>query len=183
MKIETNASKMAQLIDGLLDFSRLARAESVSTEIDMTSLARTVAAELAGEPASRTIDIVIGELPPVVGDEAMLRQVWANLISNAIKFSAPRPRPKIEIGGEPREGERLYHVRDNGVGFDMTYGEKLFGVFNRLHRADEFPGVGVGLALTRRIVARHGGRIWAESRNGEGATFTFALPATAKRAA
>jgi light-regulated signal transduction histidine kinase (bacteriophytochrome) len=114
----------------------------------------------------------------------MLRQVWANLISNAIKFSAPRPAPRIEIGGESREGERLYHVRDNGVGFDMTYAEKLFGVFNRLHRADEFPGVGVGLALTRRIVTRHGGRIWAESRDGEGATFHFALPATpAKRAA
>ena len=184
MKIETNASKMAQLIDGLLDFSRLARAESVATEIDMGALARAVAGELAGEPESRKVEIGIGSLPPVVGDEAMLRQVWANLISNAIKFSAPSPRPRIEISGETRDNERIYHVRDNGVGFDMTYAEKLFGVFNRLHRADEFPGVGVGLALTRRIVTRHGGRIWAESRDGEGATFTFALPGTpVKRAA
>jgi len=184
MKIETNASKMAQLIDGLLDFSRLARAESVSTEIDMTALARGVAAELAGEPAGRSVEIVVGNLPGVVGDEAMLRQVWANLISNAIKFSAPRAAPRIDIGGEARDGERVFHVRDNGVGFDMTYAEKLFGVFNRLHRTDEFPGVGVGLALTRRIVTRHGGRIWADSRDGEGATFHFALPATpVKRAA
>jgi len=184
MKIETNASKMAQLIDGLLDFSRLARAESMSTEIDMSALVRAVAAELAGEPDSRKVDIVVGPLPPVVGDEAMLRQVWANLISNAIKFSAPRATPRIDIGGEARETERIYHVTDNGVGFDMTYAEKLFGVFNRLHRADEFPGVGVGLALTRRIVARHGGRIWAESRDGAGATFHFALPAgPARRAA
>jgi light-regulated signal transduction histidine kinase (bacteriophytochrome) len=184
MKIETNASKMAQLIDGLLDFSRLARAESVATEIDMSGLARAVAGELAGEAESRKVDVTIGTLPPVVGDEAMLRQVWANLISNAIKFSAPSPHPRIEISGETRESERIYRVRDNGVGFDMTYAEKLFGVFNRLHRADEFPGVGVGLALTRRIVTRHGGRIWAESRDGEGATFSFALPATpVKRAA
>ena len=184
MKIETNASKMAQLIDGLLDFSRLARAESLSTEVDMGALARAVAAELAGEPDTRKVDIAVGTLPPVVGDEAMLRQVWANLISNAIKFSAPHAAPRIEIGGESRDAERVYHVRDNGVGFDMTYAEKLFGVFNRLHRADEFPGVGVGLALTRRIVTRHGGRIWAESRDGEGAVFHFALPASpVKRAA
>jgi len=184
MKIETNASKMAQLIDGLLDFSRLARAESVATEIDMAGLARAVAGELAGEEGSRRMEITIGALPRVVGDEAMLRQVWANLISNAIKFSAPNPSPHIDISGESRDNERIYRVHDNGVGFDMTYAEKLFGVFNRLHRADEFPGVGVGLALTRRIVARHGGRIWAESRDGQGATFTFALPATpVKRAA
>jgi light-regulated signal transduction histidine kinase (bacteriophytochrome) len=181
MKIETNAAKMAQLIDGLLDFSRLARAESVSTEVDMGALARSVADELAGEASVRKVEILIGSLPRVVGDEAMLRQVWANLISNAIKFSAPRPAPRIEVTGEQADGEAVFHVRDNGVGFDMDYAGKLFGVFNRLHRADEFPGVGVGLALTRRIVARHGGRVWAESASGEGAVFHFALPAAAAR--
>jgi light-regulated signal transduction histidine kinase (bacteriophytochrome) len=176
MKIETNAAKMAQLIDGLLDFSRLARAESVSTEVDMQALARSVATELAGEQgAGRTV--AIGEVPRVVGDEAMLRQVWVNLIANALKFSALRAKPRVDIEGEPHGSEVVFHVRDNGVGFDMAYAEKLFGVFNRLHRADEFPGVGVGLALTRRIVLRHGGRIWAESRPGEGAAFHFALPA------
>jgi len=183
MKIETNAAKMAQLIDGLLDFSRLARAESVSAEVDMAALARGVALELAGDERSRTVELTIGELPRVVGDEPMLRQVWANLISNALKFSAPRATPCVAITGEARDGEVVFHVRDNGVGFDMTYAEKLFGVFNRLHRADEFPGVGVGLALTRRIVLRHGGRIWAES-NEEGTVFHFALPAApARRAA
>jgi signal transduction histidine kinase len=184
MKIETNAAKMAQLIDGLLDFSRLARAESVSAEVDMAALVRSVVTELAGDERSRRPAIVVGELPRVVGDEAMLRQVWVNLVSNALKFSAPRGDARIEIDAAARDGEIVFNVRDNGVGFDMTYAEKLFGVFNRLHRADEFPGVGVGLALTRRIVTRHGGRIWAESRPGEGAVFHFSLPATpARRAA
>jgi light-regulated signal transduction histidine kinase (bacteriophytochrome) len=177
MKIETNASKMAQLIDGLLDFSRLARAESMKTEIDMTALAGSVAQELAGDEGSRRTVIEIAPLPRAMGDEAMMRQVWANLIANAVKFSAPRPTPRVSIIGQAGDGEVVYHVRDNGVGFDMAYVEKLFGVFNRLHRADEFPGVGVGLALTRRIILRHGGRIWAESDGDAGAVFHFALPA------
>jgi light-regulated signal transduction histidine kinase (bacteriophytochrome) len=181
MKIETNASKMAQLIDGLLDFSRLARAESVSTEVDMTALARSVAADLIGEAPPRKIDVSVTDMPRVMGDEAMLRQVWANLISNALKFSSPRADPAIRIEGERHDGEIVFHVRDNGVGFDMQYAGKLFGVFNRLHRADEFPGVGVGLALTRRIVMRHGGRIWAESGADGGAVFHFALPAAPAR--
>jgi len=181
MKIETNAAKMAQLIDGLLDFSRLARAESMSTEVDMEALARAVAAELAGDDAGRRAAIEIAALPKVVGDEPMLRQVWMNLLSNALKFSAPATVARIVVSGETGDGEAVFHVRDNGVGFDMAYAEKLFGVFNRLHRADEFPGVGVGLALTRRIVLRHGGRIWAESRPGEGAAFHFALPVAAGR--
>jgi signal transduction histidine kinase len=176
MKIETNAAKMAQLIDGLLDFSRLARAEQTSREVDMKSLAESVAAELRPQQSASAIAIRIGDLLPAIGDEAMLRQVWANLLSNALKFSSPKPEPTIEVGGEARDGELVYFVRDNGVGFDMNYVEKLFGVFNRLHRADEFPGVGVGLALTRRIVLRHGGRVWAEGRPGEGSTFYFALP-------
>jgi light-regulated signal transduction histidine kinase (bacteriophytochrome) len=177
MKIETNAAKMAQLIDGLLDFSRLARAESMSGEVDMAQLARAVAAELTSERASPGLTVEIGDLPRVVGDEPMLRQVWVNLIANAVKFSSPTAQPHVAVSGEVDEGEALFHVRDNGVGFDMAYAEKLFGVFNRLHRADEFPGVGVGLALTRRIVLRHGGRIWAESAPGQGAAFHFALPA------
>jgi len=185
MKIETNASKMAQLIDGLLDFSRLARAESMKTEIDMTALATSVVNDLAGEEGTRRAAVAIAPLPHAVGDEAMLRQVWANLVANALKFSAPRAAPRIDITGNATATEVIYDVRDNGVGFDMAYVEKLFGVFNRLHRADEFPGVGVGLALTRRIVLRHGGRVWAESGAGEGATFHFALPAppAARRAA
>jgi len=181
MKIETNASKMAQLIDGLLDFSRLARAESMKTEIDMTALATSVVNELAGEEGTRRAAVRIAPLPRAVGDEAMLRQVWANLVANALKFSAPRAAPSIDISGGTTDTEVAYHVRDNGVGFDMAYVEKLFGVFNRLHRADEFPGVGVGLALTRRIVMRHGGRVWAESGAEEGAIFHFALPAPAAR--
>lgn len=176
-KIEANASKMARLIDGLLDFSRLGRIEAVSAEVDMQNVVRSVVTELQAdgeeEAASR---VVVAALPRVEGDATMLRQVWVNLLTNAFKFSAQEPKSAIEIGAENRGDEIVYWVRDHGVGFDMAYAEKLFGVFNRLHRADEFPGVGVGLAIVRRIVQRHGGRVWADSDSARGTTFFFALP-------
>jgi signal transduction histidine kinase len=175
-RIARNASKMAQLIDGLLDFSRLARSESIAADVDMTGLARSVAGELLQEARNADIELTVHELPAVRGDEAMLRQVWVNLLSNALKFSGRQPKPTIEVAAERGEEEIVYRVQDNGVGFDMAYAEKLFGVFNRLHSADEFPGVGVGLAIVRRIVQRHGGRVWAESPKDGGSTFYFALP-------
>jgi len=175
-RIEGNAARMAQLIDGLLDFARLGRVEFVNAQVDMATLARSVAAELAPEGARA--QIVIGELPAATGDQMMLRQVFANLIGNALKFSSQKPNPSVTVGGEERGDERVYWVQDNGIGFDMAYVEKLFGVFSRLHRADEYPGVGVGLAIVRRIVSRHGGRAWATSIAGEGSTFYFALPAS-----
>jgi len=175
MKIETNASKMAQLIDGLLDFSRLARAESMKTEIDMTALATSVVNELAGDEGTRRAAVAIAPLPRAVGDEAMLRQVWANLVANALKFSAPRAAPRIDISGAATDSEVIYDVRDNGVGFDMAQADKLFSPFARLHQAPQFEGHGIGLATVKRIVERHGGDIGADSHPGEGATFFFTL--------
>jgi len=177
-KIANNSVRMAQLIDGLLDFSRLGRIDRGSAEVDMHALATSVAHELqAGVPgkAGAVANIEITQLPPVTGDAEMLRQVWYQLISNALKFSTHRERPTIRIAGWEEGSEVVYAVHDNGVGFDMQFGDKLFGVFQRLHSPEEFPGVGVGLAIVRRIVERHGGRVWARGTPNQGASFFFAL--------
>ncbi len=115
-------------------------------------------------------------MPVGYGDRSLLKQVWANLMQNALKYSSKRDRPRVDIGGRAEGAETVYWVRDNGVGFDMKYYDKLFGVFQRLHGADEFPGTGIGLAIVQRVVARHGGRVWGEGKAGEGAAFYFALP-------
>jgi len=175
-KIEANASKMARLIDGLLDFSRLGRMDTVAAGVSMHDLAAGVVAELKAEGDGAHAKVTLGPLPGIEGDAAMLKQVWVNLLSNAFKFSSKRTDPRVDIGADRRGDEVVYWVRDNGVGFDMAYSEKLFGVFNRLHRADEFPGVGVGLAIVRRIIVRHHGRVWATSESGQGTRFFFALP-------
>jgi PAS domain S-box-containing protein len=168
-----NAQRMSRLIDDLLGFSRLGRAQLQLGPVDMGSLARGVAAELR-EP-SRVVDLRIGDLPRCWGDPALLRQVWVNLLSNALKYSRTRERAVIEVTGRVDEGAAIYEVRDNGVGFDPKWATKLFGVFQRLHSAEEFEGTGVGLALVHRIVRRHDGWVRGEGRPGEGATFTFAL--------
>ncbi|HEX7219185.1 MAG TPA: ATP-binding protein, partial [Burkholderiales bacterium] len=167
------SARMGQLIDDLLQFSRLGRQEPAKQPVDMAGLAREVAAEL-GSASSAAIEI--GELPRATADRALMRQVWANLVGNALKYSGKRADARIEIGGERNGRENVYWVRDNGVGFDMRYVDKLFGVFQRLHRADEFEGTGVGLAIVQRVVGRHGGRVWAEGKPGDGACFHFALP-------
>jgi two-component system, sensor histidine kinase and response regulator len=120
--------------------------------------------------------VEVADLPPVSADRALLRQVWINLVGNAVKYSSKRAAPRVSVGGREEGGECVYWVRDNGAGFDMRYASKLFGVFQRLHREDEFPGTGVGLAIVERIVSRHGGRVWAEGRPDAGACFYFALP-------
>ncbi|MEA3133251.1 MAG: hypothetical protein QOG17_1097 [Gammaproteobacteria bacterium] len=174
--IRDNGKRMGALIDDLLAFSRLGRMPVVSHEINVESLVREVVDEAAnghGEAAPR---IEIGRLPPTLGDRGLLRQVWVNLISNAIKYSSKAARPCIEVSGQQNASENLYSIRDNGVGFDMGYADKLFGVFQRLHRADEFGGTGVGLAIVHRIVTRHGGRVWAEGKVNDGAVFSFSLP-------
>jgi len=176
--IRASAKKMGQLIDDLLAFSRMGRSEMALAEIDMTALAGDVAGELHREERSRIIEIVIASLPPVRADPAMIRQVWETLLSNAVKFTRPRAQARIEVEGRADAGENIYCVKDNGVGFDMQYVGKLFGVFQRLHGPEEFEGTGVALALAQRIVQRHGGRIWAEGKLNEGATFCFALPNT-----
>jgi signal transduction histidine kinase len=177
--ISESAQKMGVLIDDLLAFSRMGRAEMIRSRIDFNTLVKEVVDDLKGEAGGREIVWEIASLPVAEGDTAMLRQVLANLVSNALKFTLPSPRARIEIGAvtdQPRE--LLFYIRDNGVGFDMKYVDKLFGLFQRLHSQDEFAGTGVGLANVLRIIHRHGGRTWAEGTVDGGATFWFALPKT-----
>jgi signal transduction histidine kinase len=175
--ISDSAKQMGQLIDDLLVFSRMGRQEMLRSTVNLNQLLKTVIHDLRLDLQGKTISWTIGVLPDVPGDPAMLRQVFANLISNAVKFTATRPEPRIEIGAmQQTPGEITLYVRDNGVGFDMQYVNKLFGVFQRLHRNDEFEGTGIGLANVRRIIHRHGGRTWAEGALDLGATFYVSLP-------
>jgi PAS domain S-box-containing protein len=168
--------KMGQLIDDLLAFSRSGRGELRTRPVSLDTLVRDVQQELVLALQQRCIVWEVGPLPVVQGDPALLRLVWTNLLSNALKYTTPRSEARIAIGTLPgAPGETVLFVRDNGVGFDMRYVDKLFGVFQRLHRDDEFPGTGIGLAIVRRIVHRHGGRVWAEGAVGSGATFYFTL--------
>jgi len=174
--IKDNTARMSRLINDLLSFSRLARREFERDEIDMTMLTRSVINEIGTSESASAPAFVVGSLPKIHGDGAMLRQVMTNLLSNAIKFSAKAAGPRVEIGFRDDRRDTIYYVRDNGVGFDDRYAGKLFGVFQRLHTEEEFGGTGIGLAIVQRIVQRHGGRVWAESPRGQGATFYFSLP-------
>ena len=174
--IRKNTQQMGQLIDDLLAFARLGRKELAAMPVDMKALLIELVPEVLAGTEERSIDLRAGHLPPAVGDRALLKQVWLNLLSNAIKYTRKREHAVIAISGEVSGDELIYKVEDNGAGFDMQYIDKLFGVFQRLHRNTEFEGTGVGLALVQRIVRRHGGRVWAESTEGVGATFWFALP-------
>lgn len=175
--ISDSAKQMGQLIDDLLVFSRMGRQEMLHTTVNLDQLIKTILYDLRLDLQGRQISWTIQTLPEVAGDPAMLRQVFMNLLTNAIKFTSIRPVAKIEVGVDRRSvAEVVIFVRDNGVGFDMQYAPKLFGVFQRLHRADEFEGTGIGLANVRRIVHRHGGRTWAEGVPEQGATFYVALP-------
>ena len=174
--IQENAHRMGRLIDDLLTFSRLGRQQMTESEIDMDALAKSVFDELIAQEPSRKIEFTMHSIPQVYGDASMVRQVLANLLSNAIKFTRTREKAFIEFGHLPEIGEGVYYVKDNGVGFDMQYVGKLFGVFQRLHSISEFEGTGVGLALVNRIITRHGGRAWAEGKVNQGATLYFTLP-------
>jgi signal transduction histidine kinase len=177
-RIEEGAVQMGRLIDALLELSRAGRSALRPVRVPMGALAASVVRELA--PRARDRDIAIGALPDCQGDAILLRQVWINLIDNAVKFTRGTPSPRIEIGGERRDRFAEYWVRDNGVGFDMRYAGKLFGVFERLHRPGEFEGTGAGLAIVKRIIERHGGTVSAEGAPGKGATFRFTVPLRAK---
>jgi signal transduction histidine kinase len=175
--ISASATQMGQLIDDLLVFSRMGRQEMLHTTVDLNELIKTVIYDLRLDLQGREISWTIEQLPDVPGDSAMLRQVFMNLIANAVKFTSTRPKAEITIGVDRRTTEEIVvFVRDNGVGFNMDYVSKLFGVFQRLHRTDEFEGTGIGLANVRRIVHRHGGHTWAEGAIDQGATFYVALP-------
>lgn len=178
--ITESAKRMGRLIDDLLEFSRMGRAELRRDTVDMGALVRTTLRELEPDTQGRDIEWRIAALPAVPGDASLLRQVWANLLANSVKYSRPRATAVIEVGCETdKPNETVFFVRDNGVGFEMKYASHLFGVFQRLHRPEDFEGTGIGLANVRRIIARHGGRTWAEGQPDVGATMWFTLPKTA----
>jgi light-regulated signal transduction histidine kinase (bacteriophytochrome) len=167
---------MGMLIDDLLQFSRTGRMEMHQSDCDMNEIVKEILESLRKDNPDRKIEWVKGNLPSVYGDEAMLRLVWTNLLSNAVKFTRTRKKARIGIGVRKENNEQVFFVRDNGVGFDMQYAHKLFGVFQRLHPTEEFEGTGIGLANVHRIVLRHGGRTWAKAEPDKGAEFNFSIP-------
>jgi PAS domain S-box-containing protein len=172
-----SAKRMGDLIDDLLAFSRIGRAETRMTMVSLEQLVKEALSEVRQETDGRNMDWRIGALPNLYGDRSMLRLALVNLVSNAVKFTRKRPQPEIEIGCvDGKEDEIVVFIRDNGVGFEMKYVNKLFGVFQRLHRTEEFEGTGIGLATVQRIIHRHGGRVWAEGLVDRGATFYFSVP-------
>lgn len=173
-RIQENAGKMGQLIDDLLQFSKLGRKELLKNDIDMELLVKQITEE---HNQDHKAEVVIHEILPAKADTGLITQVWVNLISNAIKYSGKNPEPRIEISSEKKDNHIIYKIKDNGAGFDMHYADKLFGVFQRLHQEKEFEGTGIGLAIVQRIVSRHGGSVKAEGKVDEGATFYFTLPA------
>jgi light-regulated signal transduction histidine kinase (bacteriophytochrome) len=176
--IINNSRKMGELIDDLLAFSKLGRKEVTLTEINMQDLVNLVREELLFEVSENTPQFQIGELPNAKGDKSLIKQVWVNLISNAIKYSRHKLKTSIEIGAYKKNGFVVYYVKDKGAGFDMQYYDKLFGVFQRLHSQEEFEGTGIGLAIVQKIVNRHTGTVWAESKLDEGSCFYFNLLST-----
>jgi len=171
----SNTLQMGRLLDDLLSFSRFSRQALAKDQVDPAALIREALDLLCGEQLGRPVKLTVGDLPPCQGDRALLKQVFVNLLSNALKFTRQREPAVIEVGSCRKDGENVYFVRDNGVGFDMRYVGKLFGVFQRLHASEAYEGTGVGLAIVQRIVHRHGGRVWAEAKPDKGATFYFTL--------
>lgn len=174
--IENNSRKMGQLIDDLLAFSRIGRADLQKVKIDMNPLIESIYKDFTNPILQETYTFIVNQLPKVEVDPVLMHQAWANLISNAIKFTSKMENPTIEIGYTENETFYEFYIKDNGVGFEMEYANKLFGVFERLHSYKEYEGTGVGLAITNRIIARHGGKIWAKSEIDKGATFYFSIP-------
>jgi two-component system sensor histidine kinase/response regulator len=173
--IRNNARKMDTLINDLLEFSRLGKKEVQKSSVNTEQLVRNIVNEIS-PVVNNHAKVQLHSLPPANADYTLIKQVWVNLISNGLKYSAKKKEPLIEIGSHSQAAETVYYVKDNGAGFDMQYADKLFGVFQRLHKTTEFEGTGVGLAIVQRIVLKHGGRVWGEGKPQEGATFYFSLP-------
>jgi light-regulated signal transduction histidine kinase (bacteriophytochrome) len=173
-RMQEGGARMSQLIEDLLAFARFSRQPLQKLPVSLADIARRIVKELKGKE-DRAIEAHVGDLPTAEGDASLLEQVLMNLLSNAFKFTRGRNPAVIEVDSRTQDGEIVYFVRDNGAGFDMKYADKLFGVFQRLHTTAQFEGTGVGLSIVQRIVQRHGGRIWAESAPGQGATFNFTL--------
>jgi light-regulated signal transduction histidine kinase (bacteriophytochrome) len=176
--IRNNVKTMGCLIDDLLSFSRLGKQEISKTSIDMEGLVRDVWQNLLTVNPNRNMTLRIEGIRPAIGDRSLLREVFSNLLGNAVKFTRTRDVAQIEAGSRVEDNETIYYIRDNGVGFDMQYYDKLFGVFQRLHSAEEYEGTGIGLALIQRIIHRHGGEVWAQGKVNEGATLFFSLPSS-----
>jgi len=174
-RVRLASQRMAELIDALLDFSRLSRADIVRKEVRLSELAQLVCSELEKAQPERLVRLSIQSDIKVIGDAKLLRIVLENLIGNAWKFTSQQPRAEIQFGSATQDGRLVFFVKDNGAGFDMTYRNKLFGVFQRLHSTKEFPGTGIGLATVQRIIHRHGGQVWAEGKVGKGSAFYFTL--------
>jgi signal transduction histidine kinase len=174
--VAQECERLKQLSAELLTLAMVEQSEIAVEPVDHGALARDVVAQLSMGASHAFPAIEIGNLPTLPGDAVMLRQVWSNLLSNAVKFTSKVPAPRIEVSAEARDGEVVFTVADNGAGFDEAQSDRLFGVFQRLHRASQFPGTGVGLSIVRRVVLRHGGRVWAQSPPGQGARFHFCLP-------
>jgi light-regulated signal transduction histidine kinase (bacteriophytochrome) len=174
-RISAGCERMDQLINGLLRFSRFSRQPITKMTVETNSLVQQVVDELDLQQRPQAVELVLHELPSCQADRQLLRQVFQNLIGNALKYSANVTQPHIEIGSCLQEGQTIFFVRDNGVGFDMKYADKLFGVFQRLHKEEEFAGTGVGLSIVHNIITRHGGKVWAEAELNKGATFFFTL--------
>ena len=176
-RVDAGSARMDRMIEALLRLSRVGRAPLQRQTLDLGDIARTAFVELAPAAGERSVEFVVGPLPPATGDPTLVRQLFDNLLTNALKFTGPVAAPRIEVGADSADGEVVLYVRDNGVGFEPEQRETIFGVFRRAHAESDFAGTGVGLSIVKRIVERHGGRVWADGAPGEGATFRFTLPA------
>jgi light-regulated signal transduction histidine kinase (bacteriophytochrome) len=176
----SNSIKMGKLIDNLLGFSRIVKQHVSMVDVNIKELVDSVVAEQRQIEPTRKINLTVKKLENIRGDRNMLKQVFINLVSNAFKYTGKKKEAIIEIGSYHEKDDCIYYVKDNGAGFDMLYSDKLFGVFQRLHSSNEFEGTGVGLAIIQKIISKHGGKVWAEAKVGEGACFYISLPATQK---
>ncbi len=175
-RVQTNAEEMKQMLDGLLDFVRTGKKELKQEALSMTDLVKDICRQMQEQAPERKLTFQLHELAAACGDQELIKKVWTYLISNAVKFTGKKEAGTIDISSEEKEGQLVYAIKDNGDGFDMSYYDKLFGVFQRLHHKTDFEGTGIGLAIVKKIIARHKGKIWAEAKVKEGATFYFSLP-------